>query len=302
MNLYSFDLNLLTVFHTIYCEQHLTKAGERLRLTQPAMSNALTRLREMLDDPLFVRSGKQMLPTPRAKEIAPIVEEMLKHAEKALIVQEPFNPKTSEKTFRLAMSDYTELVVFPLLFKWLTAEAPKIKIESIHLPPKNQQEILRSQEVDLMIGENLSEGANVYRQVLFYDREVCMVRQGHPLTKGEFTIEKYLDISFAQFKISEQYETQADKQLKSLGQSRKVVLKAHHELILPVVLLNTDMAVNLPERMAQFYQQFMPLEYRPIPLELAAFDIKQYWFERDHHDPAHQWFRNGVKALFDDTP
>lgn len=297
MNLYSYDLNLLTVFHMIYSEQHLTKAGERLKLTQPAMSNALTRLREMFDDPLFVRSGKQMLPTPRAQQVAPFIEEILGLAEQALVIQKSFSPQTSKRTFRLAMSDYAELVIFPPLFKWLTQEAPGIRIESTHLPTKDQHRSLESLNIDLMIGEDLSQGPTLFKQALFKDREVCMVREGHPISQEKLTLEKYLSLTFAQFQMSDRYETQVDRCLREQGHSREINLQVHHELILPIVLMNTEMAVNIPERMAQLYQNFMPLERLTIPLELSQFEVCQYWFERDHHSPAHQWLRSGIKTL-----
>ncbi len=300
MNLYQFDMNLLVIFDMIYTERHLTRAGEKLRLSQPAMSQALGRLRDMFEDPLFVRAGKQMTPTARAKLIAPQIKQVLHLAEQTLMDRGDFDPQTSTRTFTIAMSDYTELVLLPKLFRRLQKVAPQVRIKCKHLHDRDYQSAMDQNFADLMLGCVLDFGANVYQQSLFKDHEVVVVNADSQIVNQTLSPEAFVALKHCQFRLIETENREIDVELEKVGLQREVVLEVQHELVLPLVLRDNDIVVNLPKRMAQVYAEFLPLAILPLPLETPFFEIKQHWHERDHEDPAHQWFRSEVKALAED--
>ncbi len=293
MNLHTYDLNLLVIFKMIYQELHLTKAGELLNMSQPAMSQALKRLRDTFQDPLFVRSGKVLIATERAHQVAPQVVQIVKMAEKAFQDRGAFNPAESKRTFKLTMSDYTEMVMMPRLFKRISEVAPRIKIESKHLSPKDYQVGLENGDYDIILACSLYFKANSYRQFLFDDREVVIVRSDSPVLKEELTLDRYISLNHAQFQWLDG-DNEIDKQLKKIKLTRQIVLEVQHEMVLPLVLRNNDLLVNMPLRMAKLFRELLPLEILELPVKTLAYSFYQHWHERNHHDPAHHWLRQEI--------
>lgn len=296
MHLHQYDLNLLIVFDHIFRERHLTKAGEQLNLSQPAMSKALGRLRDVFQDPLFVRSGKEMLPTACAERIAPQIQQVLHLTERTFLDRGDFDSSTSTRTFRMAMSDYTEMVLMPRLFKRLQTVAPHVRIQSEHLAHFNYREQLDNNSLDMILACGLDFGPNVLQQSIFQDREVIMLRADSPVLQEELTVKRYADLKHAQFRwFFEDYPI--DIALEKLNLKRNVVLEVQHELVLPLVLKDNDLLVNMPERMALLFKDLLPLEIIPLPLSRINYNFRQYWHERNHHDPAHTWLRNEIKSV-----
>lgn len=296
MNIHQFDLNLLVIFDMIYAELHLTKAGQKLNMSQPAMSQALKRLRDAFQDPLFSRDGKVLAPTARAHQIAPQVNQIVAMSQKTFMDKGCFDPLESTRTFRLAMNDYTEMVIMPRLFERLHEQAPHIKIESLHLSLDNYQKEMERGEVDIILTSSLCFGANIYQQSLFKDREVVIVRKGSPILEKELTLERFVRFEHAQFLWMEGIH-EIDMELKKRSLERQLVLEVQHEMVLPLVLKNNDLMVNMPLRMAKVFKEFLPLEVLEIPLELKDYEFRQHWHERNHHDPAHQWLRSQIYDL-----
>lgn len=293
MNLHQYDLNLLVVFDRIYKDLHLTKAGKALNMSQPAMSQALKKLRDAFSDPLFVRNGKVLVPTSRAHDIARQTKEVVKLAQQTFLDEGEFDPQKSKRLFKLAMNDYTEMVIMPRLFKRVHELAPNIKIECRHLTAGEYQKEIESGETDIILGCFLSFGANIYRQTLFTDEEIVVVRKDSPILTQELTLERYIQHEHAQFLWMEGAH-EIDRELKARGLKRKLVLQVQHELVLPLVLKNNDLLVNMPLRMARVFNEFLPLEILEIPLELTSYDFGQHWHERNHNDPAHKWLRTQI--------
>ncbi len=301
MNLHNYDLNLLVIFDMIFQEQHLTRAGTRLNMSQPAMSQALKKLRDTFEDPLFVRSGKELLPTERARQIASRVKQVISMAEKTFQDSGEFEPATARRTFRLTMSDYTEMVMMPLLFKRIQNVAPNIKIESSHLSSKDYHSGLEKGDFDIVLSCALYFKANAFRQYLFDDREVVIVRADSPILKEELTLERYISLNHAQFQWMEGIN-EIDDQLKSINLERKVVLEVQHEMVLPLVLRDNDLLVNMPFRMAELFKELLPLEILELPLKPIEYSFNQHWHERNHHDPAHSWLRQEVFKVAGSLP
>lgn len=298
MNLHQYDLNLLVIFDAIFKERHLTKAGEKLNMSQPAMSQALGRLRDLFNDPLFVRSGNEMVPTAQAKQIAPQVRQVLFLTEQAFTDRGAFDPSTSTRTFKLAMSDYTEMVVMPRLFKRLQTVAPNIRIESKHLSFNDYQAALDYNYLDLILACQLEFGANVYQQSLFQDKEVVVARADSPALKETLTLERYASYKHAQFQWFFDANV-IDYELQRQNLTRRVVLEVQHEMVLPLILKDNEVLVNMPERMANVFKELLPLEILDVPLPMIRYQFQQFWHERSHNDPAHQWLRAEIKQLSD---
>jgi DNA-binding transcriptional LysR family regulator len=298
MNLHEYDLNLLTIFNMIFTERHLTKAGEKLKMSQPAMSQALKKLRDAFDDQLFVRSGKELIPTNRANRLAPGIKQIIHLARDTFLDKEEFDPCQSCRTFKIAMSDYTEMVMLPLLFKRLQSVAPGIRLESKHLSRDAYRTDLEGENLDLILGCSLQFGANIYQQSLFNDEEVLIVRKDSPVLKEPLTQERYADLKHAQFKWFEEANL-IDKQLKSQKLARNTVLEVQHEMVLPLILRDSEIVINIPRRMANVFKEFLPLEILEIPLQVSQYNLKQYWHQKDHLDPANKWLRNEIKQIAD---
>ncbi|MCP3926603.1 MAG: LysR family transcriptional regulator [Desulfobacterales bacterium] len=296
MNLYKYDLNLLTIFDMIFSKGHLTKAGEILNLSQPAMSQALGRLREVFDDQLFVRSGKDMIPTSFAIKLAPKIREIMDLTEKTFIDRGDFDPVTSNRTFKLAMNDYTEMVIMPVLFNQLQKAAPNIKIRSEQISNDYENEL--SHNLDFILGCDIDFGANVYQKSLFNDREVVAVRCNHPVLMKELTPEIYSSLKHAQFKYGTCSNT-IDKEFNKIGLKRDIVLEIHHEMVLPLMLKDSDLIINIPERMAKVFKEMVPFEIIELPFVTVDYNFCQYWHERNHKDPAHIWFRSFLNSVAD---
>ncbi len=294
MNLYKYDLNLLTIFDMIFSKGHLTKAGEMLNLSQPAMSQALGRLREVFDDQLFIRSGKDMIPTSFAIKLAPKIREIMQLTEKTFIDRGDFDPVTSSRTFKLAMNDYTEMVIMPELFNQLQKAAPNIKIRSEQVSSDYENSL--SHNLDFILGSDFDFGANVYQKSLFHDREVAAVRCNHPVLKKEFTPEVYASLKHAQFKNGTCSNT-IDEEYSKIGLKRDIVLEVHHEMVLPLLLKNSDLVINIPERMAVLFREMVKFEIIELPLIVEDYNFCQYWHERNHKDPAHIWFRSFLSSI-----
>lgn len=301
MNLYDVDLNLFVVFDAIFIERHLTHAGERLHLSQSAVSRALNRLRGLFGDPLFIRKGNQMVPTPRAEELAESIHDVLKYATLTLEDQGTFDPKRSERTFCLGMNDYYVYLLLPKLMTWLKPIAPNIRIKLRDLTFEQRQEALDEGSIDLLFGITQNFGSSVFQQALFEDREVCIVREGHPMIGKTLNLEDYLASEFVYLAMSEFAEDPIDTCLREEGRRRKIVLSVSHELAIPHLVSQTDYIANIAERLALETMGSLPVRLHPLPhpLKVPQLRIHQYWHERDHHDAGHQWLRRSVKTVCD---
>ena len=209
MNVHAVDLNLLVVFDAIYRERKITSAADRLALSQPATSNALTRLRKLFDDPLFVRTVNGMVPTPFAQLLAEPIKDACDSARSALQLSSSFMPRSSTRTFTLCMSDIGEHVFLPPLLKRLTTEAPAVNVKVVQATLRDLHLGLESGEVDLAIGlfPNLPPG--FFQQKLYVDRLVCVARKGHPAIGGPISLAEFRSLPHAQ--------------VRSLGDRKSVV-------------------------------------------------------------------------------
>lgn len=286
------DLNLLRVFHAIVEERSLTKAGERLALSQPAVSYSLGRLRTLFDDPLFVRTRAGMQPTPVALELAEIVGRALDTVRQALRYAERFDPATSTRTFRLSLSDAGEMAYLPAICAVLHDVAPRVKLLVEPLPVEAIEEALRSSRLDFAIGNLPSLLPRTRHALLFEEAYVCMTRKRKGLPAGStFKIDQFLAASHVQVRSLEHSHHELDDALRAQGVGRNISLALPHFVAVPGVLAVTDLVATLPERLAHILNRGDAFRIYALPVQLPRAAVTMHWHEHFHEDEGIAWMR-----------
>jgi len=289
MTLNKVDLNLFVVFDAIYTEANLTRAGQIIGITQPAVSNALARLRESFNDPLFVRTAQGMVPTPMAQNIINPVRSALALLRVSVQESRTFNPLQANKTFRISMTDLTEAVVLPPLFQRLRKQAPSVVVESLLSHRRETTSDLAAGRLDFAIDAPLNTDPQVRHVKLMEDRYVCAMRPAHPLAgQPSISLDEYLGLTHIHISTRRNGRGQVDLALGKMGLQRKITLRSQHYLMASNVLQHTDMVMTVPERFARRHA----LHFVALPLnELPNVETHLYWHESTEQDPANRWMR-----------
>ncbi|CAM4056633.1 LysR family transcriptional regulator [Pseudomonas wadenswilerensis] len=293
MNLSKVDLNLFIVFDAIYTEANLTRAGQIVGITQPAVSNALARLRETFNDPLFVRTAQGMVPTPMAQNIIGPVRNALSLLRVSVQESRIFNPLQANKTFRISMTDLTEAVILPPLFQRLRRLAPAVVIESFLCKRRETTKELAAGRLDFAVDAPLNTDPQVRHVKLMQDRYVCAMRQGHPLFKDKLSLDDYLGMTHIHISSRRNGLGYVDLALGKMGVQRKVALRSQHYLMASQVLQQTDMVMTVPERFARRHQ----LNHVSLPVDVPSLETHLYWHESTDQDPANRWMREQIIEL-----
>ncbi|BFG73368.1 LysR family transcriptional regulator [Paraburkholderia terrae] len=287
------DLNLLRVFQAIVDERSLTKAGERLALSQPAISYSLARLRTLFDDPLFIRTRSGMQPTPIALELASIVGRALDTVREALRYAESFDPATSTRTFRLSLSDAGEMAYLPAICEALHERAPRVKLSVEPLPVEEIEDALRSSRLDFAIGNLPMLMARTRHQLLFEETYVCMTRKRRGLPAGSaLSLEHFLQASHVQVRSVEHSHHALDDALRAQGVGRNIVLQLPHFVALPGVLAVTDLFATLPQRLAGILNGNDAFRIYTLPVAIPQATVTMHWHEHFHEDEGIAWMRD----------
>lgn len=298
MNISGIDLNLLPVFQALMMERSVTRAGAKVGLSQPALSNALTRLRDQFGDKLFVRGRKAMVPTPRALELAPDVNAALDKIRSAF--QRPeFRPESSIRTFRIGTTDDIELVLLPALIKRLGKVAPGITVSCARL-----QGIFRVPEIDLQSGAlDCAIGlfpnpapveSGRFSRKLYEPRYVCLARQGHPIVKSRLTLRQFCELNHVVTYYPGEGPGLIDRVLAERGYKRNVKLSVAHFLPVPFVVAGSDLIATVPDIVAKSVSGSLRLRLIKCPVPIPRMQTSLVWHTRTHEDTAHMWFRATV--------
>lgn len=297
MNIEALDLNLLLAFDALYEERNVSRAARRVGLSQPAMSNALARLRAALGDPLFERTGRGIRPSPRAERIGPAVRSGIAQLRRALQPDTRFDPRSSNRLFRLALSDYAEHRILPPLLAALAEEAPSIRLQVRRLDAlfAVPEADLRHGAIDLAIGffpdaRSLEEGTA--SEDLFAEENVVVFRRGHPLSRGTLTIERYAEAAHAAVIFRSDPWGLIDQELAARGLRRRLQYASPHFLTVCEALAQTDLIATLP---AALGRRLRGLVTRPVPLPLPVFTTRVVW--RDHNDESLVWLRTHLRQI-----
>ena len=289
MNLKETDLNLFIAFDVIYTEKNLTKAGQVLGITQPAVSNALSRLRELFGDDLFIRTSKGMIPTPVANQIIKDVRSALSLIQNTISETEKFDPSIAEMTFKISIGDSSEYRLLPLLIKELAEIAPKIKVETYLTPRKDAPRELASGTIDFSIDPPVHSDPHLRHEKIYEEDYVMIVRKDHPiLNLKEITIEDYLKLSHIHISNRKTGLGHVDMALYRFGLSRDISLRAQHFLVAPYIVEQSDLAITTTKGFAVDRD----LAWRELPFEIEPLILHLYWHEAKDSDPSTKWMKD----------
>lgn len=300
MNLERLDLNLLRVFEALWLEGSVTRAAQRLYLAQPSVSNALNRLRATLGDELFVRGADGMEPTPLARAMAPALLAHLQGLRGVLQWAQPFEPQRAQRVFTLATGDYVEALLFAQLMARLRQQAPGINVRLEPLDKERYAGDLLRGRLDLVLGVFADLPEQLACRRLFTDRFVLVARRGHPALQGELTPAAYAGLDHVLMTLRRDAVGVIDRALAERGLQRRVVATVANFLTVLEGLAETDLVINMPERLAQRVVGCYDLGVRELPLTMDSWSVHMVWRQHSGDDPALEWLRQLISRALGD--
>jgi DNA-binding transcriptional LysR family regulator len=298
MNVAGFDLNLLKAFDALYAERHVTRAGQRMGLSQPAMSGALTRLREVFNDELFVRSPTGMQPTPRADDLAGPISSALRLT-RSILQDNGFDPATADHIVTIAMTDYAAFVLLPLLLARLATEAPRLDVRVRGIFGKDEViELLDSGEVSLALSVPVDASARILTRQLLREGFACIARPGHPAFAKDAEIAAFASASHLLVSPEGDRAGLVDRKLAALGLTRRVVLSLPQFLVAPFVVAETDLIATLASRVARrFAAANIGIVVHEPPIALSDWPLAMMWHRRVDDHPTAAWLRDCIAEI-----
>ena len=292
MNIDRVDLNLLKVFRAIFQEQQLSRAGQRLGLTQPAMSHALKRLRLQFDDELFLRSPRGMEPTAQARLLAEPIIATLDKLQATLRVGESFNPENDVASFKVGMTDYGSTVLLPTIVAAIRKSAPRVSIHGVHVSYTENYQALDDGQIDLAIMSRLNElPSRFLEQELLVENPVCVICRSNSKVKKSIDLKTYLSLDH--ISVSPRRSDKIwEQSLKTTTEDhRNIAVTVPHFNAALVTVIGTELIATLPDRVARTPAFSQKLRILPLPLKTAPLSIAQVWHRRNDKDPSHRWLR-----------
>ena len=289
-----YDLNLLPIFVALMEERSVTRAAERLGMTQPALSNALSRLRTTFHDQLFIRERYGILPTPVAIELAPVIAEALARLDDAVLGQQEFDPASAERLLTVAPNGYVELVLVPAIVARLRVVAPGITLRLIPYNNDLAETGVVSGTTALVLGRVIDPPDSLVVQHLFDEGFACVVRAGHPgigtsITRDQFEQLKHVNVVPPGRMRAGLFQTLARQQLK-----REVAISVTNFFAVAEMVAVTDYCATLPGLVCRRLEHDPRLKVLPPPVDLGRFPVEMAWHVRYRHDPAHRWLRSVI--------
>lgn len=294
------DLNLLYVLVVLERKRSVSAAALSLQKSQPAISGALAKLREFFGDPLFVRSGNTMEPTPRALALIEAAREVLDKVGTDIVSTPTFDPLTTRQTMNIALSDVGEVVFLPAILKDLRRLAPNALVRSVSLPAAEVAAGLESGSIDLAVGyyPDLKK-SNFFQQVLFSDTFASLVRLDHPMTAKKLTLKQYLQLEHAVVHAESRTEEVIERYLSRRKLRRHIVLSTPHFASAPIIVAQSDLIVTIPEPLARYFARGAAnVRMIGLPFDPPRIQLKQFWHRKFHHDQRNAWLRSRICALF----
>jgi DNA-binding transcriptional LysR family regulator len=301
MDITKLDLNLLVVFHHLLMHKKVSAVAQVLGMSQPAVSSALGRLRASLGDDLFLRTQAGMEPTPYALQLAEPVALSLNGLQQAFNVRAAFDPKSSCRNFKIAMTDVGEMYFLPVLMKGLSREAPGVTVQVESVTHPSLKEDMTAGRIDLALGLLPQLQAGFFQQALFRQKYICLMRKGHPLAgKNKLSLSTFTEAEHVRVVASGTGHGRVDVALEQKKLRRHIRLTVPHYVALGDVLSQSDLIATVPERFADRILRPYDLVKRDLPIQVGESAIHQFWHSRLHRDPGHQWLRQHIGDLFTD--
>ncbi len=296
-NIAAVDLNLLKAFDALMEEKNVTRAAARAGMAQPSMSNALSRLRGLMNDELFVRTPGAMQPTELAISMAPHVSAALQAADLAVNAGQVFDPGTAKAEVILATTDSFDFIFTPKLVARLAAVAPGILIRTISFDRATYQELLDRQSIDLALGVIFSPPKRFSITKLYDESFVCIARKDHPSIRERLTRAAFLNAEHVLFSLRGDGRGVVDSMLESKGLSRKVAASIANYTSLPNLVINSDLIAVVAKRLALRASEHLPINLFPVPFEVPGFTMSMAWGAATEKDPLRTWLRNEILQL-----
>lgn len=291
MELKDIDLNLLVIFNQLLIERKVSKVAENLGLGQPAISNALARLRKLFGDELFLRTSSGMQPTPFADQLAESIGYALGMIHGAINAKNSFDPATSKRRFSVGMTDIGEIYFLPLLMEKIQTLAPAVSISTIRNTSTNLKDAMEAGHIDLAVGLLPQLKAGFFQRRLFTQQYVCMFRQGHALDRKKVLPADFFAADHVAIVSAGTGHGMVDDILDKNSPQRKVRLTVPHFVAVGHILQSTNLVATVPERFAERMAKPFGLKYVPHPVKLPQIAINLFWHAKYHKDPANQWLR-----------
>lgn len=290
------DSRMLVLFDEIYRTQSMTRAAERLNLSQPTASIWLAKLRRQWHDPLFVRTSSGMQPTPRADTLIGPARETLLLLRRLSGVESAFDPGSAQRNFRICMTDASHVTLLPRLLAHVRAVGPNVRLEVTHIS-SGTAHMLESGEADLALGYIPGLEAGFHEQRLYTQDFICLVNAQHPRIGSVFTVRAYKDEEHIGILSSTSYPM-LQSSLRSQGIQRRVQLELPGFLGLAAIVSSTDLIATVPRTIGEALARTGTIRVLPCPVKIPTFMVKQYWHARFHHDAGLRWLRGACARLF----
>jgi DNA-binding transcriptional LysR family regulator len=298
MRLQAIDLNLFVVFHAIFQEAHITRAAQVLGLSQPAVSHSLARLRELYQDPLFVRRGPRMEPTPLARSLSPQIQNALEELHRGLpVMTAEFDPLETKRNFILATRDPMEAFFLPQLMQVFMEQAPQAHVSSIRIKRQDMEKELAAGQLDLAFDVRLPVSSQLRSQKLMEDEWVVVGRRNHPLLQGSLGLEDYLSARHIVVSSRRAGLSMEDFELQRRGCPRTIAMRCQHLWAAARTAASTDLLLTVPGRFVKQSGLIEKLAMAPLPIDCSLPAIHMYWHERQDNDKASIWLRTICQNL-----
>lgn len=292
-----YDLNLLPVLVALMDERNVTRAAQRLGITQPALSNSLNRLRDTLHDPLFIRERYGIRPTQMAEELVPVIRNALASLDGVIQGQQDFDPMQATRLFTLAPNSYVEFVLMPALVARLRDCAPGIRVRLMPFGNDLIETGVISGTTDMVLGRIIDAPDNLVIQHLMDEGLACVVRANHPEIIDRITPAQYEQIKHVNVLPPGRMRAGLYQALEQQGLKRQVAVSVTHFLAVPEMIAVTDYCATLPGLICRHLAKDPRLKVIPAPADLGTFPVKMGWHARYRHDPAHRWLRSLISDL-----
>lgn len=293
----SYDLNLLPVFTALMEERSVTRAAGRLGITQPALSNALNRLREMLRDPLFIRERYGMQPTEKAQELAPVIAQALASLDAVVLGQRDFDPARADLLFTLAPNSYVEYAIVPAIVARLRERAPGVKVRLTPFGADLAETGVVSGTTAMVLGRVPEPPDNLIVQHLMDDGLACVVRADHPQVGEKITKKQYETLKHVNMLPPGRLRVGLFQALQRQNLRREVAVSVTHFLAIPEMVAVTDYCATLPMLICRRLAGDKRLRIMPAPVDLGTFPVEMGWHVRYRDDPAHRWLRGLIAEV-----
>lgn len=297
MNINAIDLNLLPVLAALLEEVHVSRAAEQVGLSQPAMSHALNRLRDLLGDPVLVRHGRGMVLTPAALELREPVAELMSKIHTTLFEREPFDPQTWQGNIRVGCRDYSELVILSELAEILSQKGPGFQLNGIVGALDGPYEAIANGDMAFALGYFPDCPATFFCEDLAPERFVCIVSKDHPDIQEALSLDQFLRHKHVLIAPSGTPRGIVDETLEAQGLSRTIAVVVAHFMAAPAIVAKSHHICTLPERIALKAADWMNVKIFDPPLPVRGFSMQMVWNQRTHHDPPLNWIRQQIRDL-----